>query len=91
MRERMLGNIAESGLRGEDDFGDRDEGRRPPPREEQKQFKPNRNRDEDDDLKRAIEESKRVQDDDDARRRARNQELVSTRLSCLYSVLPRFA
>lgn len=84
MRERMLGNIADSGLRGEDDFGDRGEmssqptgagawGGRPasPPHHPPP---PSRSRDEDDDLARAIEESKRAQHDDDARARARSKE-----------------
>ena len=78
MRERMLGNIAESGLRGEDDYGDRQGGGGREERFERpkESFKPNRGRDEDDDLKRAIEESKRAAQDDESRARARNQEWV---------------
>ena len=82
----MLGNIAESGLRGEDDYGDRQGGgggreeRFERPKET---YKPNKGRDEDDDLKRAIEESKRAAQDDESRARARNQECVQgSRLVC---------
>jgi hypothetical protein len=87
MRERMLGNIAESGLRGEDDYGDRQGGGREERFERPKEtYKPNKGRDEDDDLKRAIEESKRAAQDDESRARARNQECVERFLT--ESVLP---
>lgn len=78
MRERMLGNIAESGLRGEDDYGDRQNSPRPPVGKPPG-FQPAKTRDEDDDLKRAIEESKRAAMDDESRSRARNQESVRGR------------
>jgi epsin len=74
MRERMLGNIAESGLRGEDDRGEPE--RRAERNNNNSGYKPAKTRDEDDDLKRAIEESKRAAMDDESRSRARNQECV---------------
>ncbi|RSH88772.1 hypothetical protein EHS25_003000 [Saitozyma podzolica] len=66
MRDRMLGNLADSGLRGDRDFGDRSEGASRPP--------PNRSRNEDEDLRRAIEESKRMQEDEARRRSQISQE-----------------
>lgn len=78
MRERMLGNIAESGLRGEDDRGEPE--RRAERNNNNSGYKPAKTRDEDDDLKRAIEESKRAAMDDESRSRARNQECVAARL-----------
>ncbi|KAJ9097559.1 hypothetical protein QFC19_006733 [Naganishia cerealis] len=76
MRDRMLGGIAESGLRGESDFGDRDGDYDRPPQRAPPASRPppSRTRDEDEDLKRAIEESKRETMDDDSRRRARERE-----------------
>ncbi|GHJ86147.1 hypothetical protein NliqN6_2549 [Naganishia liquefaciens] len=76
MRDRMLGNIADSGLQGENDYGDRGNDyapsrqQAPPP----SRPPPNRSRDEDEDLQRAIEASKRDNDDAEERRRARERE-----------------
>ncbi|WVR00026.1 hypothetical protein IAU59_007168 [Kwoniella sp. CBS 9459] len=63
MRDRMLGNIAESGLKGHEDYGEPRSPSREAPRP-----KPPRNRNEDDDLQRAIEESKRMSEDEAKRR-----------------------
>ncbi|WWD02611.1 hypothetical protein V865_000651 [Kwoniella europaea PYCC6329] len=63
MRDRMLGNIENSGLRGHDDYGEPRSPARETPRP-----KPNRNRNEDDDLQKAIEESKRMSEDEAKRR-----------------------
>lgn len=77
MRDRMLGSIADSGLKGEGDLGERGEfGRRPgqgaggggPT------FKPVKAREEDDDLQRAMAASLQQQYDDEAKRRSRGQE-----------------
>ncbi|WVQ82303.1 hypothetical protein IAT38_004431 [Cryptococcus sp. DSM 104549] len=71
MRDRMLGNIESSGLRGDRDYGeprspsDARDSPRPP-----RTAPPSRSRDEDDDLRRAIEESKRM-GEDEARRQSR--------------------
>ncbi|KAI9637451.1 uncharacterized protein MKK02DRAFT_32293 [Dioszegia hungarica] len=71
MRDRMLGNIADSGLKGEEDYG----GPRPAAREIN-QRPPNRpsNNNEEDDLRKAIEESKRMMDDEATRRSRVTQE-----------------
>lgn len=70
MRDRMLGNIADSGLRGEGDHGDGAGGggrssyeapRSPPPRRQQR-------KNSDDDLQKAIEESRRMTEDEAIRR-----------------------
>ncbi|KAI5455312.1 hypothetical protein NCC49_000127 [Naganishia albida] len=77
MRDRMLGSIAESGLQGEGDYGDRGDdeyARRRQAAPPASRPPPNRSRDEDEDLKRAIEESKRDNMNDDERRRARERE-----------------
>jgi epsin len=72
MRDRMLGNIADSGLRGEDDFGGRSPGR--------EQSNTNngtgtrRRGDEDDEIKRAIQASMDTNADDERRRNQRQQE-----------------
>ncbi|KAK8854761.1 hypothetical protein IAR55_003500 [Kwoniella newhampshirensis] len=70
MRDRMLGNIENSGLKGESDYGN---GPRSPVREEPRR-PPARSRNEDDDLKRAIEESKRMSEDEAKRRSQLTQE-----------------
>ncbi|KAJ9123190.1 hypothetical protein QFC22_001383 [Naganishia vaughanmartiniae] len=79
MRDRMLGGIAESGLQGDADYGDRnrDEDGYAPRRERAPPASrppPSRTTDEDEDLKRAIEASKRDGMNDDERRRARERE-----------------
>ncbi|WWC71541.1 uncharacterized protein I206_105499 [Kwoniella pini CBS 10737] len=63
MRDRMLGNIENSGLKGDNDYGEP----RSPVRQAPKP-KPNRSRDEEDDLAKAIEESKRMSEDEAKRR-----------------------
>ncbi|WWD19095.1 hypothetical protein CI109_103553 [Kwoniella shandongensis] len=70
MRDRMLGNIENSGLKGETDYG---EGPRSPVREPARR-PPAQSRNEDDDLKRAIEESKRMSEDEAKRRSQVTQE-----------------
>ena len=70
MRDRMLGNLADSGLRGERDFGDRDDRPSPQPRRE----RPGKSRDEDDDLQRAIAESLNMQEEEAKRRSQVSQE-----------------
>jgi epsin len=75
MRDRMLGNIAESGLRGEgSDGGGRGSYDAPSSPPARRQPQPSRNRDEDDDLRRAIEESKRMSRDEESRRGALSKE-----------------
>ncbi|ORX38485.1 hypothetical protein BD324DRAFT_577472 [Kockovaella imperatae] len=70
MRDRMLGNLAESGLRGEGDYG----GPRPEPSRRDPNpahdtiRRPRRSGDEDDDLQKAIAESMRMQEEEAARR-----------------------
>jgi epsin len=65
MRDRMLGNLATSGLQGDRDFGDRhDTPNRPPPRRGN----------EDDDLQKAIAESMRMQEEEAKRRSQVTQE-----------------
>lgn len=68
MRDRMLGNIANSGLRGEgeDDFES--------PSRSESRPRPGKSRDEDEDLKKAIEESKRMTRDEESKRAALSQE-----------------
>lgn len=73
MRDRMLGNIADHGLQGEDDFGGRDynsswrdQERRPPARRP--------DNDEDTDLQRALQESMQSQQDEDRRRSQQQRE-----------------
>ncbi|WWC90679.1 uncharacterized protein L201_005615 [Kwoniella dendrophila CBS 6074] len=63
MRDRMLGNIENSGLKGHDDYGEP----RSPVREAPKP-RPGRSRNEEDDLQKAIEESKRMSEDEAKRR-----------------------
>lgn len=65
MRDRMLGNLATSGLQGEQDTGNRDT---PPP------SRPKRSGNEDDDLQKAIAESMRMQEDEAMRRSQVSQE-----------------
>lgn len=66
MRDRMLGNIADSGLRGEEDFGATPEGR--------DRRAAGRNRDDDEELQRAIQASMDSTADDDRRRSQRVKE-----------------
>lgn len=73
MRDRMLGNIADHGLQGEDDFGGRDynsswrdQERRPTPRRN--------DGDEDADLQRALAESMQNAQDEDRRRSQQQRE-----------------
>ncbi|WVR07506.1 hypothetical protein IAU60_004548 [Kwoniella sp. DSM 27419] len=63
MRDRMLGNIENSGLKGDNDYGEPRSPAREAPRP-----RPARNRNEDDDLQKAIEESKRMSEDEAMRR-----------------------
>ncbi|KAL7422772.1 hypothetical protein Q5752_002067 [Cryptotrichosporon argae] len=70
MRDRMLGNIENSGLRGEDDYG----APRSPPPARREQPRPGRNRDEDEDLQRALAESLESGQDDERRRSQRMKE-----------------
>jgi epsin len=84
MRDRMLGNLADSGLKGDNDYGDQEERAQ---RQESRwapvsllqslvklivvlddRPKPARNRNEDDDLQKAIAESMRMQEDEATRR-----------------------
>jgi len=68
MRDRMLGNLATSGLQGDTDYGDR---RSPPPQSS----RPRRNnQNEDDDLQKAIAESMRMQEEEAKRRSQVTQE-----------------
>lgn len=75
MRDRMLGRIADSGLQGEGDYGDRNAGRprrgstRPPPSSSRN------DRDEDEDLQRALQESMESSREEENRRsRLREEE-----------------
>jgi epsin len=68
MRDRMLGNLATSGLQGDRDYGDR---RSPPP---QSSRPPKRSGNEDDDLQKAIAESMRMQEEEAKRRSQVTQE-----------------
>lgn len=72
MRDRMLGNIADSGLRGEEDYGRRSPGSSRPTNGPGPSGTSGRNRDEDEDLQRALQASMDT-NADEARRR--NQEL----------------
>jgi len=69
MRDRMLGNLATSGLQGDGDYGDR---RSPPPQSSRPPRRNNQN--EDDDLQKAIAESMRMQEDEAKRRSQVTQE-----------------
>ncbi|WVO13472.1 hypothetical protein L204_101089 [Cryptococcus depauperatus] len=71
MRDRMLGNIESSALRGDRDYGGP---RSPTETRDSPHPKPNRSRNEDDDLRRAIEESKRMSEDEAKRRSLQTQE-----------------
>ncbi|OWZ71104.1 hypothetical protein AYX14_03463 [Cryptococcus neoformans] len=73
MRDRMLGTIEASGLRGDRDYGEP----RSPARQNESprpSTRPNRSRDEEDDLRKAIEESKRMSEDEARRRSMLTQE-----------------
>lgn len=82
MRDRMLGTIEASGLRGDRDYGEprsparQNESPRPAQQNESPRptTRPNRSRDEEDDLKKAIEESKRMSEDEARRRSMLTQE-----------------
>lgn len=73
MRDRMLGNIQDSGLRGEDDFGARG-----PEHRERNNARPPPNRgasrDEDDDLRRALQASMDSEAEENRRRSQRRDE-----------------
>jgi len=71
MRDRMLGNLANSGLQGDRDSGDRNS---PPPDRPQSSRPPKRSNNEEDDLQKAIAESMRMQEDEAKRRSQVTQE-----------------
>lgn len=72
MRDRMLGHIADSGLQGEDDLGDRRNGNAP---KRQRPANAGRNnRDEDEDLQRALQESMDTSQEEEKRRSQRVKE-----------------
>ncbi|BEI89667.1 uncharacterized protein CcaverHIS019_0210290 [Cutaneotrichosporon cavernicola] len=72
MRDRMLGNIADSGLQGEEDLGDRRNGNAP--RRQRPANYRNPSREEDDDLQRALQESMDTSREEDKRRSQRVKE-----------------
>jgi epsin len=72
MRDRMLGNIADSGLQGEDDFGDRRNGNAPRRQRPANYRAPSR--DEDEELQRALQESMDTSREEDRRRSQRVKE-----------------
>lgn len=73
MRDRMLGNLATSGLQGDRDYGDRNSP--PPDRPQSSRPAPRRNNNnEDDDLQKAIAESMRMQEEEAKRRSQVTQE-----------------
>jgi epsin len=74
MRDRMLGNIEASGLRGDSDYGDRSGSPPPPSRYQPPAGRPRRGGDEDEDLQRAIEASMNSNEDEAKRRSLQNQE-----------------
>lgn len=73
MRDRMLGHIADSGLQGEEDWGDRRNGNAPK-RQRPAGAGSSRNRDEDEDLQRALQESMDSSKEEEKRRSQRVRE-----------------
>ena len=74
MRDRMLGNIADHGLQGEDDYGGRNYDSSWRDQERQERRPTRRNDDEDSDLQRALAESMQSSQDEDRRRSQQQKE-----------------
>ncbi|EKC99607.1 hypothetical protein A1Q2_06143 [Trichosporon asahii var. asahii CBS 8904] len=74
MRDRMLGNIADHGLQGEDDYGGRNYDSSWRDQERQERRPTRRNDDEDSDLQRALAESMQSSQDEDRRRSQQRKE-----------------